>query len=90
MTGSLLLVVGLALIGLYAARQKKRAQKLVSQNNPFGTSYISYTLDHIMLLYLPFDLNVHIFQLHGDQRRKILVRRQNSRALDASHWKSSS
>ncbi|KAM3389304.1 hypothetical protein ACQJBY_011430 [Aegilops geniculata] len=36
-TGSVLLVVGLALIGLYAVRQKKRAKKLVSQNNPFAS-----------------------------------------------------
>jgi len=36
-TSSVLLVVGLALVGLYAARQKKRAQKLVSQNNPFAS-----------------------------------------------------
>ncbi|KQK07664.1 probable leucine-rich repeat receptor-like protein kinase At5g49770 [Brachypodium distachyon] len=36
-TGSVLLVVGLALIGVYAARQKKRAQKLVSINNPFAS-----------------------------------------------------
>lgn len=36
-TGSVLLVVGLALIGVYAVRQKKRAQKLVSLNNPFAS-----------------------------------------------------
>jgi serine/threonine protein kinase len=35
--GSVLLVVGLALIGVYAVRQKKRAQKLVSLNNPFAS-----------------------------------------------------
>ncbi|KAL6865004.1 hypothetical protein ACP4OV_016155 [Aristida adscensionis] len=36
-TGSVLLVVGLALVGVYAMRQKKRAQKLVSINNPFAS-----------------------------------------------------
>ncbi|CAN6342486.1 unnamed protein product [Urochloa humidicola] len=36
-TGSLLLVVGLTLVGFYAVRQKKRAQKLVSINDPFAS-----------------------------------------------------
>lgn len=36
-TGSVLLVVGLALIGVYAVRQRKRARKLVSLNNPFAS-----------------------------------------------------
>uniref|UniRef100_A0A0A9DC00 non-specific serine/threonine protein kinase n=1 Tax=Arundo donax TaxID=35708 RepID=A0A0A9DC00_ARUDO len=36
-TGSVLLVVGLALVGFYAVRQKKRAQRLVSINNPFAS-----------------------------------------------------
>ncbi|PVH62517.1 hypothetical protein PAHAL_3G314900 [Panicum hallii] len=36
-TGSVLLVVGLTLVGFYAVRQKKRAQKLVSINNPFAS-----------------------------------------------------
>ncbi|KAJ1262079.1 hypothetical protein BS78_09G080000 [Paspalum vaginatum] len=36
-TGSVLLVVGLTLVGLYALRQKKRAQRLVSINNPFAS-----------------------------------------------------
>ncbi|WVZ90463.1 hypothetical protein U9M48_036764 [Paspalum notatum var. saurae] len=36
-TGSVLLVVGLMLLGFYALRQKKRAQKLVSINNPFAS-----------------------------------------------------
>ena len=37
-TGSVLLVVGLMLVGFYAVRQKKRAQVLVSINNPFGNA----------------------------------------------------
>jgi len=36
-TGSVLLVVGLMLVGFYAVRQKKRAQELVSINNPFAS-----------------------------------------------------
>ncbi|KAF2930104.1 hypothetical protein DAI22_05g107700 [Oryza sativa Japonica Group] len=36
-TGSLLLVIGLTLVGVYAVRQKKRAQKLVSINDPFAS-----------------------------------------------------
>ncbi|KAK3139119.1 hypothetical protein QOZ80_5AG0378100 [Eleusine coracana subsp. coracana] len=36
-TASVLLVVGLTLVGFYAVRQKKRAQKLVSINNPFAS-----------------------------------------------------
>ncbi|KAL5202741.1 hypothetical protein ABZP36_013693 [Zizania latifolia] len=36
-TGSVLLVVGLALVGVYAVRQKKQAQKLVSINDPFAS-----------------------------------------------------
>ncbi|KAL6624587.1 hypothetical protein ACP70R_031908 [Stipagrostis hirtigluma subsp. patula] len=36
-TGSVLLVIGLALIGVYAVRQKKRAQRLISINNPFAS-----------------------------------------------------
>ncbi|XP_062179791.1 leucine-rich repeat receptor protein kinase HPCA1-like isoform X1 [Phragmites australis] len=36
-TGSVLLVVGLTLVGFYAMRQKKRAQRLVSINNPFAS-----------------------------------------------------
>ncbi|XP_015693347.1 leucine-rich repeat receptor protein kinase HPCA1-like [Oryza brachyantha] len=36
-TGSVLLVIGLALIGVYAVRQKRRAQKLVSINDPFAS-----------------------------------------------------
>ncbi|CAN6338049.1 unnamed protein product [Urochloa humidicola] len=36
-SGSLLLVVGLTLVGFYAVRQKKRAQKLVSINDPFAS-----------------------------------------------------
>ncbi|AQK94064.1 Putative leucine-rich repeat receptor-like protein kinase family protein [Zea mays] len=35
-TGSVLLVVGLTLVVFYAVNQKKRAQRLVSINNPFG------------------------------------------------------
>uniref|UniRef100_A0A0E0DPN8 non-specific serine/threonine protein kinase n=1 Tax=Oryza meridionalis TaxID=40149 RepID=A0A0E0DPN8_9ORYZ len=36
-TGSFLLVIGLTLVGVYAVRQKKRAQKLVSINDPFAS-----------------------------------------------------
>jgi hypothetical protein len=36
--GSVLLVAGLTLIGLYALRQKRRAQRLISINNPFGSA----------------------------------------------------
>ncbi|WVZ96907.1 hypothetical protein U9M48_042487 [Paspalum notatum var. saurae] len=36
-TGSVLLVVGLTLVGFYALRQKKRVQRLVSINNPFAS-----------------------------------------------------
>jgi len=36
-TGSVLLVIGLALIGVYAVRQRKRARKLVSLNDPFAS-----------------------------------------------------
>ncbi|GJN14033.1 hypothetical protein PR202_gb00808 [Eleusine coracana subsp. coracana] len=36
-TASVFLVVGLTLVGFYAVRQKKRAQKLVSINNPFAS-----------------------------------------------------
>ncbi|OQU77612.1 hypothetical protein SORBI_3009G079300 [Sorghum bicolor] len=36
-TGSVLLVVGLTLVAFYAIRQKKRAQKLVSINDPFAS-----------------------------------------------------
>ncbi|KAF0926359.1 hypothetical protein E2562_023077 [Oryza meyeriana var. granulata] len=36
-TGLVLLVIGLALVGVYAVRQKKRAQKLVSINDPFAS-----------------------------------------------------
>jgi ABC-type spermidine/putrescine transport system permease subunit II len=35
-TGSVLLVVGLTLVAFYAVHQKKRAQRLVSINDPFG------------------------------------------------------
>jgi hypothetical protein len=35
-TGSVLLIVGLTLVGVYAVRQKKRAQRLVSVSDPFG------------------------------------------------------
>uniref|UniRef100_A0A0D3G5S6 non-specific serine/threonine protein kinase n=1 Tax=Oryza barthii TaxID=65489 RepID=A0A0D3G5S6_9ORYZ len=36
-TGCFLLVIGLTLVGVYAVRQKKRAQKLVSINDPFAS-----------------------------------------------------
>lgn len=36
-TGSVLLVVGLTLVVFYAVNQKKRAQRLVSINNPFAS-----------------------------------------------------
>ncbi|KAG8085113.1 hypothetical protein GUJ93_ZPchr0010g9338 [Zizania palustris] len=36
-TGSVLLVIGLTLVGVYALRQKKRSQKLVSINDPFAS-----------------------------------------------------
>uniref|UniRef100_A0ACD5TPU4 Uncharacterized protein n=1 Tax=Avena sativa TaxID=4498 RepID=A0ACD5TPU4_AVESA len=36
-TGSVVLVVGLALIGVYAVRQRKRARKLVTLNDPFAS-----------------------------------------------------
>uniref|UniRef100_A0A0D9WEZ5 non-specific serine/threonine protein kinase n=1 Tax=Leersia perrieri TaxID=77586 RepID=A0A0D9WEZ5_9ORYZ len=36
-TGTVLLIIGLALVGVYAVRQKKRAQKLVSINDPFAS-----------------------------------------------------
>ncbi|KAF8719933.1 hypothetical protein HU200_024699 [Digitaria exilis] len=36
-TGSVLLILGLTLVGFYAVRQKKRAQRLVSINNPFAS-----------------------------------------------------
>ncbi|OEL33576.1 putative leucine-rich repeat receptor-like protein kinase [Dichanthelium oligosanthes] len=35
--GSVLLILGLTLVGFYAVRQKKRAQRLVSVNNPFAS-----------------------------------------------------
>jgi hypothetical protein len=44
-TGSVLLVVGLALIGVYAVRQRKRARKLVTLSDPFGTAM--YLIDKI-------------------------------------------
>nr|CAB3465412.1 unnamed protein product [Digitaria exilis] len=36
-TGSVLLILGLTLVGFYAVRQKKRAQRLVSINDPFAS-----------------------------------------------------
>ncbi|CAM0957193.1 unnamed protein product [Alopecurus aequalis] len=36
-TGSVLLVVGLALIGVYAVRQRRRARKLVTLSDPFAS-----------------------------------------------------
>jgi hypothetical protein len=44
-TGSVLLVVGLAFIGAYAVRQRKRARKLVTLSDPFGTAL--YLVDKI-------------------------------------------
>jgi len=54
-TGSVLLVVGLTLVAFYAVHQKKRAQRLVSINDPFGDAlYLRITVNtlclHLMLL----------------------------------------
>lgn len=79
-TGSVLLVVGLTLVAFYAVRQKKRAQRLVSINDPFGDAlYLRITVNtlclHLMLLL--FLMSLLNFQRLGDQWEKILVKHQN-------------
>ena len=92
-TGSVLLVVGLTLVAFYAVHQKKRAQRLVSINDPFGDAlYLRITVNtlclHLMLLL--FLMSLLNFQRLGDQWEKILVKHQNWRVLNSSHWKNSS
>lgn len=56
-TGSVLLIVGLTLVGFYAVQQKKQAQRLVSVNNPFGN--VLYSRVSLIFLFCNLMLLCH-------------------------------